>query len=124
MLAKKEIEKNIEDGGLIVNVFKTNRDCTNGGVTSGLSEAYIFNAKNLEGSERVRSGHVSFGDIHPNDHDKVLVIVDSNLRGFVRAVPLLEWLAGRWTMMGGNFVHTSDSRFPVYPLPVHDRVEE
>ncbi len=32
--------------------------------------------------------------------------------------------ADRHTMMGGNFGHTSDSRWPCrYPLPIHDRVE-
>ena len=31
---------------------------------------------------------------------------------------------GTHSMMGGNFIHTSDSRFPnKYPIAVHDRVE-
>lgn len=30
----------------------------------------------------------------------------------------------RHTMFGGNFIYSSDSRFPFdYPIPIHDRVE-
>lgn len=45
-------------------------------------------------------------------------------RDYVHAVPLS--LAGKQTMFGGNFIHTSDSRFRavnLYPIPIHDRVE-
>ena len=29
-----------------------------------------------------------------------------------------------WTMFGGNFIYSSDSRFPSrQPIPVHDRIE-
>ena len=52
------------------------------------------------------------------------------------AVVLIEREAGRvihltprgdldkWTMFGGTFVHTSDSRFPyAHPIKLHDRYE-
>lgn len=45
-------------------------------------------------------------------------------RVYVNAAPAGET---RWTMFGGNFIHSSDSRFAAlnngYPIPVHDRVE-
>lgn len=43
-------------------------------------------------------------------------------------VPYALKQSGKWTMMGGNFAYTSDSRFKEcteswQPLPIHDRVE-
>ena len=33
-------------------------------------------------------------------------------------------LGNQWSMFGGCFIYTSDSRFPAeYPIPLHDRVE-
>ena len=41
----------------------------------------------------------------------------------IHAVPLELRNAGKHTMFGGNFIYTSDSRFPQrFPIPVHDRV--
>lgn len=41
---------------------------------------------------------------------------------YVHAVPAS--LKGKQVMFGGNYIVTSDSRFPhQYPIPVHDRVE-
>lgn len=43
----------------------------------------------------------------------------------ISAVPLEVLQSGKHPMMGGNFIWTSDSRFPHnYPIPVHDRVEQ
>jgi hypothetical protein len=43
---------------------------------------------------------------------------------YMYAVPKSVIDEGVHSMFGGNFVHTSDSRFPnQYPIPVHDRVE-
>jgi hypothetical protein len=43
-------------------------------------------------------------------------------------VPLAIVDSGRWSMFGGNFVWSSDSRFREWygdaPLAVHDRLEE
>lgn len=41
-----------------------------------------------------------------------------------RAIPREMLDADLWTMFGGNFVYSSDSRFPSRaPIKVHDRVE-
>jgi hypothetical protein len=29
----------------------------------------------------------------------------------------------RWTMFGGNFAYSSDSRCPSHPIHIHDRIE-
>ncbi len=29
----------------------------------------------------------------------------------------------RWTMFGGNFAYSSDSRCPAFPTAIHDRIE-
>lgn len=29
----------------------------------------------------------------------------------------------RWTMFGGNFAYSCDSRTPQYPIHIHDRIE-
>lgn len=42
----------------------------------------------------------------------------------VKAVPLHILRSGDYSMMGGCYVSTCDSRFPFfYPVPVHDRQE-
>jgi hypothetical protein len=57
----------------------------------------------------------------------ILVLEDSPKAGpepYLRAVPAGE---RRWTMFGGNFIWSSDSRFrrevSERPIPVHDRIE-
>jgi hypothetical protein len=54
-------------------------------------------------------------------------------REYVHAEPFYceEWpnerFRDRWTMMGGNFLYSSDSRFRDAfggPIPIHDRVED
>lgn len=43
---------------------------------------------------------------------------------YLYAVPKSVLDTKEWSMFGGNFIYTSDSRFPSqYPIPVHDRVE-
>jgi len=58
--------------------------------------------------------------------DDELVLVERQLFGKEAwyAVPAGLYKNNKRTMFGGNFIHTSDSRFPGRaPIPVHDRVE-
>jgi hypothetical protein len=58
--------------------------------------------------------------------DDELVLVERKLFGedAFYAVPAEIYKSGKHSMFGGNFIHTSDSRFPGRaPIPVHDRVE-
>jgi hypothetical protein len=42
----------------------------------------------------------------------------------LRAVPRDVLESGKWYMFGGNFIYTSDSRFPTKePIKIFDRVE-
>lgn len=58
--------------------------------------------------------------------DDELVLVERQLFGEEAwyAVPAGIYKSNKHSMFGGNFIHTSDSRFPGRaPIPVHDRVE-
>ena len=85
-------------------------DCTNNGLTSvGDSFDLYFDVDNVD-----------------NIPDDSLVLIKRNLFGkpawYAKPASLLK--SGTQSMMGGNFVYTSDSRFPGdAPIPVHDRVE-
>ena len=61
-----------------------------------------------------------------NIPDDELVLVERKLFGEDAwyAVPAGIYKSNKHSMFGGNFIHTSDSRFPGRaPIPVHDRVE-
>jgi hypothetical protein len=58
--------------------------------------------------------------------DDELILVERTLFGEEAnfAVPAGIYKSGRHSMFGGNFIHTSDSRFPAKaPISVHDRLE-
>ena len=66
-------------------------------------------------------GNISKEDVG----DRVILDVRERMGRF-HAVPRTLVESGKWTMMGGNYIGTSDSRFNTYTdylLPVHDRVE-
>lgn len=99
---------------LIVFPFRAKTDCTNGGVTAQ-HDVFLL----IDEHEPV-----------PADARlPVLRIVRRNIGGvYVHAEPVIkpEGVAG--PMAGGNFVHTSDSRWKAlvghdYPISVHDRFE-
>lgn len=85
-------------------------DTTNGGVTSKYHTFVLVGPGVPEVFE-------------PNEATPVLRL-EKNGRFGHRVVP--ENSDGKWTMFGGNFVWSSDSRFRAIsenPLPVHDRIE-
>jgi len=108
--------------GLLVNVYKTEgRDCTNGGVSSK------WNIKGL------CLTNVS-GPFDPcEDYPAAKLVKQTFGHGSsVKVIP--EEAEGKWTMMGGNYAATSDSRFSdkieemlghgfYGAVPIHDRVE-
>jgi len=61
------------------------------------------------------------------DGELVLKLVKRNIRGreYLHAVEVGVSKPGHnGPMMGGNFIHSSDSRFPSdYPIAIHDRFE-
>ena len=85
-------------------------DATNGGLSSQFNSLDVY-----------ISGYKI--DELPND---ALVLVERNLFGkdawYVKPVALIK--SNKQSMFGGNFVYSSDSRFPAdSPIKIHDRVE-
>lgn len=68
------------------------------------------------------------------DHPAVMLVAHRTLRGAIHAVSVKHFDEGKWTMFGGNFLATSDSRFWELceklgasrfhgAVAIHDRVE-
>ena len=86
-------------------------DCTNNGLTSREDSIILHYGQNLQ------------TDLIPDDE---LILVERTIFGKQSnyAVPAGLFKSGRHSMAGGNFIYTSDSRFPSdAPISVHDRVE-
>jgi hypothetical protein len=101
--------------GLIVEVYRGAEigDCTNGGPSSKVKGFTLID-------DEVP------GIFEPTEDRPALVLVRRVVFGkpYIHAVPYS--MKDEQTMMGGNFVYTSDSRLRAvsqYPIPVHDRVE-
>ena len=101
--------------GLLVSVLRSNGcDCTNNGVTSRFDELVLVDPE-IPGIFAVK----------PERPALKLVRRTICGRPYIHAVPVdASGEPVRGSMMGGNFVYTSDGRFPnAYPIPVHDRIE-
>lgn len=100
--------------GLGVNVLRGQHDSTNNGVTAR------FNRFILVDSDVA-------GVFEPDKKTPALKLVRRTIYGkpYLHAEPLDPVPAGHvGYMFGGNFIYTSDSRFPNrYPIPVHDRMD-
>ena len=96
-------------------VYRNNLgDSTNNGVTSGQDSINLHYGPDAD-----------LADLNDFPDDD-LVLVERRLFGKKAwyAVPIGAYKNNKQTMFGGNFVYTSDSRFPgSAPLPVHDRIE-
>lgn len=114
--------------GLTVSIYKTDRDCTNGGASSRATQALLIG--------RGVAGSFTVGDADRRG-EPVFRLVCRDFRGasYLSAVPADAEGdgVGRY-MFGGNFLYTSDSRFADvfrtfgvassgYPIPIHDRKE-
>ena len=91
-------------------------DFTNGGVTVTNKESLCVPCE---------TGYLSEENVRERGYT-VLELINPAFEGCpMRLAPRGET---RWTMMGGNFVYTHDSRFSEtygdYPIAVHDRIEE
>ena len=85
------------------------KGCTNGGISSRHSRFVLLDAD---------------GSVEPDDDCPALYLIkDANgIAGNTIAKPSLT--DGKWYMFGGNFIYSSDSRFPGHrPIPIHDRTE-
>ncbi len=132
--------------GMHVSIYKPADmgDCTNGGVTSKATEALLVGPVIEICHDPSTPGHAGC-DRRKERPDLVIPEIFAD-RGqfaegaskypvlrvelrhggtYVVAVPA-DIPEGTWTMFGGNFIYTSDSRLRAicpYPIPVHDRIE-
>lgn len=101
---------------LRVDVYSCGMESTNHGVTDVHRDSLVVPCEegNYTEEDVIEHGLV------------VLELQPSAMRGYPpKFVPVC--VKGKWTMNGGNFVYTSDSRFGRkyghQPIAVHDRVE-
>lgn len=90
-------------------------DCTNGGISSRHKTLYLLCEEGQDGWE-----------IEENDERLVKLVRSSPCgRPYVHAEPVNDPNKREiGYMFGGNFIYTSDGRFPeTYPIPLHDRSE-
>jgi hypothetical protein len=97
---------------LWVNIYKPDYDCTNNGLSSKGSEAILIWNETREEIEKIIST------------EKIIFILSEGLgHQKYRALPITHD-GKKWAMFGGNFLWSSDSRFPHdAPIPIHDRYE-
>lgn len=101
--------------GLLVHVLRhaDGSDCTNRGITSRHTMLILTGP-----------GVPELFEVGPEHPEVVLVRRTIGGKPYLHARSA-EIPEGRVAMFGGNFVHTSDGRFPnEYPIAVHDRTED
>jgi len=103
-------------------------DCTNGGISSQYNKLILI-------AEHVKLERVEqFCNKYNYDINTCVQVYTRNLQGrnyvVVTPIHLHENNSKQWTMFGGNYIGTSDSRFKNitknhegYPVAIHDRVE-
>lgn len=106
--------------GLPIGIYKeAGRTSSNGGVSEFHDRALVIGA--------------GIPEIFDDAGLPVLVLMPGNLPGCAKLVP--AFTGGKWTMFGGAFGYTSDSRFheaveriigcrSYGAVPIHDRIEE
>jgi hypothetical protein len=96
-------------------------DCTNNGLSSKVDSAYI-----TWGFEIFSSKDQMLENFYNEKGEDFFVIKEHTILGKHSkiAVPYSIYKTGRHSKHGGNFLYTSDPRFPNdAPIPIHDRVE-
>lgn len=82
--------------GIIANVYRSDYDCTLNGWSSLFNKVTVVNAE---------------GPFDPTDDCPAVMIVRHSTMNSLHAISVADKLNNRQTMMGGNFLHSSDSRF-------------
>ena len=102
-------------------------DCTANGLSSRVDSARVY-------LKTERNGMVDAVGYPDNaetkafaatieEEDCFIVIEDECYGRRLRAIPVKDYLSGRWVMFGGNYLGTSDSRFFNNLIKIHDRIE-
>ena len=98
---------------LTVKVYKhASGDFTNGGISSRYDYLYLY-----------IDGKVGNTEVDPTDER--IIIIKRGSGNYMYAEPINDKNKREVNyMMGGNWIYSSDGRYPVdYPLPLHDRSE-
>ena len=108
--------------GLTVNVYRNSDhiDCTYSGISSKFSRLTILPTESTN-----KVGINIPGIFHPSEDCPGIYIFHRPQFDDLIACPDIEYGTGKsWWMFGGNFIYTSDSRFPAKnPIKVFDRNE-
>lgn len=104
---------------LRVNVYRNDLgDSTAGGISSIYRNLYLIGEDIKEGNTTIDSDNIPENTVYLER--RILFGKEE----YLTAYPVSKKTDGKWYMFGGNFIYTSDSRFPSnYPIPIHDRVE-
>ena len=106
--------------GLLVDVYKSPMgDCTNKGIS------YQRDTLILISWEPTHHHVFKCPKMFSGNGTNSVKIVPGNVPEYVKAIPVKEKSKNDLgPMFGGNFIYSSDSRFPFkYPIPIHDRYE-
>ena len=120
-----------------LDVFRSARssyDCTRNGISVRFSEVrvvYVHNEYLGESHESVADSLIKAVAQGAKTQDNDCIFVRRAPCNGHRAdvlVPVTAFLARQWTMMGGNFAHSCDSRWSELQgfygaIPIHDRIE-
>lgn len=121
-----------------INVYRwTLGDCTNNGISNRNNELLIIGEINSITKEFKTfddnlglPNKINFNNEEELKVDNLCLLIRRNLFGENAdyIVGLKDYLSGVWTMMGGNFGYSCDSRYAEIinklPLPIHDRIED
>jgi len=102
--------------GLMVNVLRSAGypDCTNGGTSITFDTGIIT-------GDMIDCNVFESSDTCP---EYVILEVAPTGTPFLKAIPKDLHESGKWVMFGGNFLYSSDSRFPSdAPIKIFDRCE-
>lgn len=109
--------------GITAYVYReagSSHDCTMNGWSSRFTKVCVTNAE---------------GPFEPTpDCPAVVLVPHRTLKGAIHAISAIDQASGKWTMFGGNFLASSDSRFWELcerlgasrfhgAVSIHDRIE-
>ena len=99
-----------------------NMDCTNGGISSRHKTLYLL----CEDQEKAQKEPWNWNQVDEDDERLIKIVRGTSCgRPYIHAEPVNDPNRKEiGYMFGGNFIYTSDGRFPEdYPIPLHDRSE-
>ncbi len=109
-------------GGLSADIYKNSDgwmgcDCTLNGISSNYTRATLYPTDSIS-----FDGPIDYDD---PDTANLWIMEHPRVPGYLVALPSPDDAEFHEFQFGGNFVHSSDSRFPSkQPIPIHDRQEE